>query len=88
MSSLINTTHVGIILFETPSEQWGMELDLTKTAAVFVALIAVGVGGLAASGVMQTSTVLMMVAPSMVAFGLICLFIGVKHGEYRAGATR
>jgi len=65
-----------------------MGLDLTKTAGIFVALIAVGVGGLASAGVMQTSTVLMMVAPSMIAFGLICLFIGVKHGEYRAGAAR
>jgi hypothetical protein len=65
-----------------------MELDLTKTAAVFVALIAVGVGGLAASGVMQTSTVLMMVAPSMVAFRPLCLFTAVNHAEYRAGATR
>jgi len=65
-----------------------MELDQTKTAAIFVALIAVGVGGLVASGVMETNTIMMMVAPSMIAFGLICLFIGVKHGEYRAGATR
>jgi len=65
-----------------------MELDLPKTAGIFIALIAVGVGGLVGMGVMQTSTVMMMVAPSMIAFGLICVFIGVKHGEYRAGATR
>ena len=65
-----------------------MEFDFAKTAAVFAVLIAVGIGGLIASGVMLTSTVLTMVAPSMVAFGLVCLFIGVKHGEYRAGATR
>lgn len=65
-----------------------MEFDFPKTAVVFAVLIAAGVGGLMASGVMETSTVLMMVAPSMVAFGLVCLFIGVKHGEYRAGAVR
>lgn len=61
-----------------------MEFDLTTTAAVFVAILVVGVGGLAASGVMATSTVLMMVLPSMVVFGLICLGLGVKYGEYRA----
>ena len=61
-----------------------MEFDRTKTAVVFLALIAVGVGGLASSGVMATRTVLMMVLPSMAAFGLICLGLGVKHGEYRA----
>ncbi|WP_123538675.1 DUF7333 family protein [Halosimplex salinum] len=65
-----------------------MELDLTKTAAAFVVLIAAGVGGLIAMDVMPQDTVLMMVAPSMVAFGLICLAIGVAHGQYRAGATR
>ena len=65
-----------------------MEFDLTKTAAIFVAIIIVGVGGLAASGVMATSTVMMMVAPSMVVFGLVCLGLGVKYGEHRAGAVR
>ncbi|NHN47702.1 hypothetical protein G9464_08840 [Halostella sp. JP-L12] len=61
-----------------------MELDLAKTAVAFVALIAVGVGGLIAAPMMTTETVLMMVMPSMVAFGLICLGIGVAHGRYRA----
>jgi predicted RND superfamily exporter protein len=61
-----------------------MELDLTKTAVVFVALIAVGVGGLAASGVMAVGTVMMMVLPSTVVFGLVCLALGVQYGEYRA----
>jgi uncharacterized membrane protein HdeD (DUF308 family) len=65
-----------------------MEFDLTKTVAVFAILIAVGVGALVAAPMMGTSTVLMMVAPSMIVFGLICLAIGVKHGEYRAGAAR
>lgn len=61
-----------------------MEFDTARTAVLFVALIVVGVGGLAASGVMATSTVLMMVLPSTVVFGLICLGLGVKYGEYRA----
>ncbi len=59
-----------------------MEFDLPKTAAVFVALIALGVVG--TTPMMGTSTVLMMVLPSMVIFGLVMLAIGVKHGEYRA----
>lgn len=59
-----------------------MEFDLPKTAAVFVALIALGVVG--TMPMMGTSTVLMMVLPSMVIFGLVMLAIGVKHGEYRA----
>ncbi|RZV08343.1 hypothetical protein BDK88_3315 [Natrinema hispanicum] len=61
-----------------------MEFDLPKTAAVFIVIIAIGVGGLAASPMMAADTVLMMVAPSMIAFGLIMLALGVKHGEYRA----
>lgn len=61
-----------------------MEFDLTKTAAIFLVLVVVGVGGLAGSGVMATGTVLMMVLPSVLVFGGICLFLGIKHGEYRA----
>jgi hypothetical protein len=66
-----------------------MELDLPKTVAAFVVLIAVGVGGLVGAPIpMGTDTILMMVAPSMIVFGLICLAIGVAHGQYRAGAAR
>jgi hypothetical protein len=61
-----------------------MELDLPKTAVAFVALVAVGVGGLLASGMMAQRTVLMMVAPSLVLFGLVFLALGVAHGQYRA----
>ncbi len=61
-----------------------MEFDLPKTAVVFLALIGVGVGGMIASDMMVTETILMMVAPSMIVFGLIMLALGVKHGEYRA----
>lgn len=65
-----------------------MEFDTTVTAVVFAVLIAVGVGGLIAAPIpMTTETILMMVAPSMVLFGLVCVAIGVKYGEYRAAGT-
>jgi len=64
-----------------------MEFDLRITAVVFAAIIAVGVGGLIAAPFMTASTVLMMVAPSMVGFGLVCLGLGVKYGEHRARAA-
>jgi hypothetical protein len=59
-----------------------MEFDRTTTAAAFVALITLGVIG--TTPMMTTGTVLMMVLPSMVVFGLVMLAIGVRHGEYRA----
>lgn len=59
-----------------------MEFDLPKTAAVFGFLIVLGVVG--TMPMMGTGTVLMMVLPSMVIFGLLVLAIGVKHGQYRA----
>ena len=60
-----------------------MEFDLPTTAAAFIAVIAIGVGGLIAAPMMTTNTVLMMVAPSMIVFGLIMLALGVAHGQYR-----
>ncbi|EMA52748.1 MULTISPECIES: DUF7333 family protein [Halococcus] len=60
-----------------------MEFDSTTTAIAFVALIAIGVGGLLVSGVMATGTVLMMVLPAMVVFGLLCLAIGTQYGQHR-----
>jgi len=66
-----------------------MEFDRTKTAVAFLALVAVGVGVLLGMPIgMGPSTVLMMVLPSMIVFGLVCLFIGVRHGQHRAGAAR
>jgi uncharacterized membrane protein YcaP (DUF421 family) len=61
-----------------------MDFDLPKTAAVFVLIIALGVGALIGAPMMTTNTVLVMVAPSMTVFGLLMLVLGVKHGEYRA----
>ncbi|QCC52822.1 DUF7333 family protein [Halapricum salinum] len=60
-----------------------MEFDTLTTAVAFVALIAVGVGGTSMTP-MTLETTLMMVAPSAVIFGGIVLFLGVKHGEWRA----
>jgi len=64
-----------------------MEFNLTTTAGVLLALIVAGTAVLSAAGVMATSTVLMMVTPAMLVFGIVCVAIGVKHGEYRARAS-
>ncbi|WP_380674826.1 DUF7333 family protein [Salinigranum sp. GCM10025319] len=61
-----------------------MDFDLTTTVLVFVAIVAVGTAALVGAPMMTTSTVLMMVTPSMIVFGAICLALGIKHGEYRA----
>ncbi|MDQ2051921.1 hypothetical protein RBH26_15695 [Natronolimnohabitans sp. A-GB9] len=61
-----------------------MEFDELTAAVAFIAVIAVGVGGMIASDMMVTDTILMMVAPSMIVFGAIMFAIGLKHGEYRA----
>jgi hypothetical protein len=39
-------------------------------------------------GAMGIGTILMMVAPSMLVFGAVCLALGIKHGEYRARSAR
>ena len=65
---------------ETP----GMDFNLPVALGVLIAVVGVGVGGLIASPMMTTETILMMVAPSMLVFGLLAFGLGVKHGEYRA----
>lgn len=60
-----------------------MEFDLKTTLFVFVGIIVLGTVGL--QGMPMTArTVYMMVVPSMVVFGGIMLWLGVKHGEHRA----
>ena len=72
-------------LIRPPLERDSMvEFDLTTTAGVFLAIVVVATAGLIASGVMPTSIVLMMVLPSVLVFGVICLFLGTKYGEHRA----
>lgn len=62
-----------------------MEFTASTTGGLFIAVIALGIAGLIFSPVpMGTSTILMMVLPSMVVFGLITFALGLKHGEYRA----
>ena len=65
---------------ETPD----MDFNLPVALGVLIAVVGVGVGGLIASPMMTTETILMMVAPSMLVFGLLAFGLGVKHGEYRA----
>ncbi len=67
-----------------------MEFDLPKTIGSFVVVIVLGTIAMfvlptvTPMAPMTTSTILMMVVPSMALFGLVVLAIGVKHGEYRA----
>lgn len=61
-----------------------MEFDRSTTAGVFVAIVAFATAALLGAPMMGDRTVLMMVTPSMIVFGLICLVLGVKHGEHRA----
>lgn len=58
-----------------------MEFNQTTTGGLFLALYAVIVLGTWMSP-MQRSTV-MMVSGGLLVFGLLSLYIGVKHGEYR-----
>ena len=61
-----------------------LELDTVKTVLAFVIVIAIGTATLFPMPGMTTDTILTMVVPSMVIFGLIMLAIGVAHGQYRA----
>lgn len=61
-----------------------MEFNLPVALGALLAVVVVGVGGLLVSGVMSAGTVLMMVAPSTLVFGLLAFWLGVKHGEFRA----
>ena len=61
-----------------------MEFTLPVALGALLAVVVVGVAGLVFSGMMTAGTVLMMVAPSMLVFGLIAFGLGVKYGEFRA----
>lgn len=63
-----------------------MEFTLPVSLGALLAIVVLGVLGLVASGMMALETTLMMVAPSVLAFGLVAFVLGVKHGEYRARA--
>ncbi|MFB6271157.1 MAG: hypothetical protein ABEH83_14530 [Halobacterium sp.] len=61
-----------------------MEFDFTRAVGLLVLFVVIGVVGLATADVMETSTVFMMVLPSMIVFAAVSFLIGMKHGEYRA----
>ncbi|MFB6202385.1 MAG: hypothetical protein ABEI98_10300 [Halorhabdus sp.] len=60
-----------------------LEFDALTTGIAFLVLLGVLLGGTLMSP-MQTSTVA-MVSGGLIAFGVLTLLLGVKHGEYRAG---
>lgn len=65
-----------------------MELNLPVSVGIVLAIVAAGTVGLIMAPMgMTTETTLMMVTPSMIVFAAIVFLIGVKHGEYRAGAV-
>ena len=59
-----------------------MKFDTATTVIAFIVLLAIIIGGTVMSP-MSTSTV-MMVSVGLVVFGGLSLFLGIKHGEYRA----
>lgn len=61
-----------------------MEFDLPRAAGILVAIIVLGVAGLATSGVMALQTVLMMVLPSMAIFAAVAFWLGMKYGEHQS----
>jgi hypothetical protein len=63
-----------------------MEFTTTVTGAAFVVLFGILAVGTYMSP-MSTSTV-GMVLGGLLVFGLLTLFLGVKHGEYRARGSR
>ena len=62
-----------------------MEFSLPVSLGALLAVVVVGVAGLVGGGMMPLDVTLMMVAPSMLVFGLIAFALGTKHGEYRTG---
>jgi hypothetical protein len=59
-----------------------MKFDEVTTAAAFLVLLAVALGGTLTSGMPRTIS--MMVSAGVVIFSILVLALGVKHGEYRA----
>ena len=59
-----------------------MEFDFTRSVAPLVVIVAVAT--VALTSVMQSSTVFMMVLPSMIVFSAVAFFLGMRHGEFRA----
>jgi len=58
-----------------------MEFDFLRSVAPLVLIVALA--SIALTTVMTSSTVFMMVLPSMIVFSVIAFYFGIKHGEYR-----
>lgn len=63
-----------------------MEFNATITGAAFVILFGVLAAGTITSG--MPTQITMMVLPGLLVFMLLTLYVGIKHGEYRAGSSR
>lgn len=61
-----------------------MDFSLPVSLGALLAIVVVGLAGLIGGGMMPLEPTLMMVAPSMIVFGLIAFGLGMKHGEYRS----
>jgi len=61
-----------------------MEFDLPKAIGIVALVIVLGTVGIVVGTPMLLQTTLMMVVPSMIAFGAIAFIVGMKHGEFRA----
>ncbi|WP_226012825.1 DUF7333 family protein [Halomicrobium salinisoli] len=61
-----------------------MEFNQTVTAAVFAVVFLVIAGGTLTSPMPQPLSIGITVG--LLVFGLVTLFVGVKHGEYRASS--
>ena len=59
-----------------------MDFDFVSSVAPLVVIVAVA--AVALTSVMKSSTVFMMVLPSMIVFSVVAFFFGMKHGEFRA----
>ncbi|KOX94553.1 DUF7333 family protein [Haloarcula rubripromontorii] len=59
-----------------------MDFDFVSAVAPLVVIVAVA--AVALTRVMTSSTVFMMVLPSMIVFSVVAFFFGMKHGEFRA----
>lgn len=59
-----------------------MEFDARVTYGVFVLLLLIIVGGTVTSPMPQPLS--LGISAGLVVFGIVSLFLGIKHGEYRA----
>lgn len=59
-----------------------MEFDARVTYGVFVLLLLIIVGGTVTSPMPRPLS--LGISAGLVVFGIVSLFLGIKHGEYRA----